>query len=78
MYNTHKKNKVGPLVAKKNHSVPKIDWHLDLGPNNAEHEFEKDPLQTKGFRAHTREKEVGPQVATNITRWVVVFAWANT
>ena len=44
------------VVAKTtNHSVLKIDWHLDLGPNNAWCEFQKDPLQLKGLE-YTQEK----------------------
>ena len=48
-------------------SVPRIDWHLELGSNNVWCEFEKDPLQTKGFKAHTKNYDVGSLVATNIT-----------
>ena len=50
-----------PLI----HRVLNIDWHPDLGPRNVW--CKKDPLQTKGLRAHARTKKTGPLVATNET-----------
>ena len=48
------------------HCIPCM---LKLGAMNNWCKFGKDPLRTKGCRAHRRKNEFGPLVATNVTKW---------
>ena len=43
----------------------RIHCMLKLGAMNNWCKFGKDPLRTKGCRAHTRKNKFGPLVATN-------------
>ena len=68
---TNKRNEFGPLVLptplQKKPTVLKTGWHLDLGPRNVRCEFEKDPLETKGFWTMQNKNAGGSLDATNVT-----------
>ena len=60
-----RKKELGPLVAKNETAVSKINWHLGLALWNVWCKFKNDPLKALGLQCTQETNELGPPVVTN-------------